>query len=105
MFFKRLVDIKSIKVKLKIFPKTNKEKYLVTNGCIKFVDSYRFISSSLDKLDKNLEKDHFVILKKSFPDIWQYLKERLAYPYDYVYRTDDCKKPVDNLKKEDFFSK
>ena len=46
-----------------------------------------------------------MILKKAFPDIWQYLKERLAYPYEVFNSIDDCKKPVDNLKKEDFFSK
>ena len=31
--------------------------------------------------------------------------EKLAYPYEYFNSIDDYKKPVDNLKTEDFFSK
>ena len=33
------------------------------------------------------------------------LKKKLAYPYEYFNSTDDYKKPVYNLKKEDFFRK
>ena len=29
----------------------------------------------------------------------------MAYPYEYFNNIDDYQKPVDNLKKEDFFSK
>ena len=32
-------------------------------------------------------------------------KKKLAYPYEYFNSNDDFKKPVDKLKKEDFFSK
>ena len=38
----------------------------VTFGCIRFIDSYRFLSDSLDKLVKNLDMDDFKILKKNF---------------------------------------
>ena len=105
MFFKRLVDLKKDKVKFKIIPKTNEEYIAVKNGCIRFIDSYRFLSESLDKLVKNLDEDDFKILKKEFPDKWQYLNKKLAYPYEYFNSIDDYKKPVDNLEKEDFFSK
>ena len=44
-------------------------------------------------------------MKKEFPDKWQYLNKKLAYPYEYFNSIDDYKKPVDNLKKEDYFSK
>ena len=44
-------------------------------------------------------------MKKEFPDKWQYLNKKLAYPYEYFNSIDDYQKPVDNLKKEDFFSK
>ena len=63
-FFKKLVDLKKDKVKLKFIPKTNEEYISVTYGCIRFIDSYRFQSSSLDKLVKNLDVDVFKILKK-----------------------------------------
>ena len=54
---------------------------------------------------KNLDEDEFKFLKKEFPDKWQYLNKKLAYPYEYFNSIDDYQKPVDNLKKEDFFSK
>ena len=59
----------------------------------------------MDKLVKNLDEDDFKILKKEFPDKWQYLNKKLAYPYEYFNSIDDYKKPVNNLKKEDFFSR
>ena len=54
MFFKKLVDKKNEKVKFDIIPKTNEEYISVTYGCIRFIDSYRFQSSSLDSLVKTL---------------------------------------------------
>ena len=105
MFFKKLVDLKKEKVKFEIIPKTNEEYISVRYGCIRFIDSYRFLSESLDKLVKNLNEDDFKILKKEFPDKWQYLNRKLAYPYENFNSIDDYKKPVDILEKEDFFSK
>ena len=45
------------------------------------------------------------ILKTGFPNKWKYLTKKLAYPYEYFNSIDDYQKPVDNLKKEDFFNK
>ena len=45
------------------------------------------------------------ILKTVFPDNWKFLTKKLAYPYEYFGNINDYQKPVDNLKKEDFFSK
>ena len=45
------------------------------------------------------------ILKTEFPDKWKILTKKLPYPYEYFNNIDDYQKPVDNLKKEDFFSK
>ena len=105
MFFKKLVDFKKDRVKFKIIPKTNEEYIAVKYGCIRFIDSYRFLSESLDKLVKNLDEDGFNFLKKEFPDKWQYFNKKLAYPYEFFNSIDDYKKAVDNLKKEDFSSK
>ena len=178
MFFKKLVDKKRDKVDFEIIPKTNEEYISVTYGCIRFIDSYRFLSSSLDKLVNNLvdnsnkklkdlkeeifdndeildivnkieeedlrkkyldenrnleEEDRTIkdlkknypdeinkleeallnymgendlkILKTGFPDKWRYLSKKLAYPYEFFNSIDDYQKPVDNIKKEDFFSK
>ena len=42
------------KVKIDIIPKTNEELISVTYGCIRFFDSYRFLSSGLYSLVKTL---------------------------------------------------
>ena len=105
MFFKGLVDLKIDKVEFKIIPKTIEEYFVVKYGCVRFFDSYRFLSSSLDQLVQNLDEDDFKILNKEFPDKCQYLKKKLAYPYEYFNKIDDYKKPASNFKKEDFFSK
>ena len=105
MFFKKLVDLKKDKVEFEIIPKTNEEYISVRYGCIRFIDTYRFLSESLDKLVKSLDEDVFKILKKEFPDKWQHLNKKLAYPYQYFNSIDDYEKPVNDLKKEDFFSK
>ena len=105
MFFKKLFDMKNNKVNFDIIPKTNEEYISVTYGSIRFIDSYRFLSSGLDSLVKNLDEDDFKILKKEFPDNWQYLNKILAYPYEYFNSIDDYKKPIHNLENKDFFSK
>ncbi len=173
MFFKKLVDKKKDKVDFDIIPKTNEEYISVTYGCIRFIDSYRFLSSGLDSLVKtlvdnshktlkNFKKENFdsdeiinivskieknyseeifnldeddrtigklkeyypeeieklekvfldymgendlKILKDGFPDKWKYLTKKFAYPYEYFNSSDDYQKPVNDLKKEDFFSK
>ena len=59
----------------------------------------------LEELVKNLDNDDFNFLKKEFPDKWQFLHKKTSYPNDYFNYLDDYKQPVDNLNKEDFFSK
>ena len=54
LFFENLVDKKNDKVEFDNIPRTNEEYISVTYGCIKFIDSYRFLSSSLDSLVKTL---------------------------------------------------
>ena len=162
MFFKKLVNKKNNKVKFDIIAKTNEEYILVIYGCIRFIDSYRLLSSGLDSLVdtlvdnsnktlKNLKEEivdndeilniineiieddktikdfkkyypeeiknseealldymgenDLKILKTGFPDKWKFLSKKLAYPYENFNSIDDYQKPVNNLKKEDFFSK
>ena len=76
----------------------------ISNGCIRFIDRYRFSTSSLDELVNNLDEDDFKILKKEFPDKWMYLNKKLAYTYEHFNSNKCCQNSVDNVKKEDFFS-
>ena len=70
IFFKKLVDKKNDKVKFEIIPKTNEEYISVTYGCLRFIDSYRFLSSGLDSLVRTL-------LDKS-DKTWKNLKEEIV---------------------------
>ena len=81
MFFKRLVDFRKNKVKFKIIPKTNEEYIAVKKGCIGFIDSYRFLSNSLDNLVKNSDEDEFKNLKKGSPDKWQFLSKKISISF------------------------
>ena len=51
-----------------------------------------------------MRENDLKILKTGFPDKWKYLTKKLAYPYEFFNCIEDYQKPVDNLKKEDFFS-
>ena len=48
------MDKKNDRVKFDIIPNTNEENISVTNGVIKFIDSYRCLSRSLGSLVKSL---------------------------------------------------
>ena len=77
-----------------------------------------------DKTNKDLKKDYpnetknleealldymgendFKVSKTGFPDKWKHLFKKLAYPYEVFNCIEVYQKPIDNLKKEDFFSK
>ena len=81
-------------MKYKITPKTNEEYISLTYGCKSFLDSNRFLSLGLDELANNLDKDDFKILKKQFPDKWQFLNEKLSHPFEYFNSIDDYTNPL-----------
>ena len=50
-----------------------------------FIDSMQFVSSSLDKLDKNLSDEDFKYLVEEFGfENLELSKQKGAYPYEYV---------------------
>ena len=51
-FFKKLMDKKNGKVNFDNIPETNEDYISVTYGCIRFIDSFRFLLSSLSSLVK-----------------------------------------------------
>ena len=105
MFIKKLVGRKNDEVEFEVIPKTNEDYISVTFGFIRFIDSHRFLSMSLDGLVRNSNEEDFEMLKKESLDKWQYSNKNLAYRYEHFNKIDDFKKPVDNLKKENFFTK
>ena len=63
LFFKKLVDKNNDKVGFDVIPKINEEYISVTYGCIRFIDSYRFLSNVLDSLVKTLVDNSHKTLK------------------------------------------
>ena len=52
---------------------------------LRFIDSFKFLSSSLDKLSKNLKPSQFKELSKYFPkEYLDLITKKLAYPYEYM---------------------
>ena len=78
LFFKRLIQNKLAENKIDKILRTNEECKSVTYGCLRFIDIYMFLSSSLDSLVKTVKNDNFQILKTEFPDKWESLSRNLA---------------------------
>ena len=76
------------------------ENYVsVQVGCLRFLDSYRFLSSGLDKLVRSIHK--FPIMdSNNFED--EIFKKKLAYPYEHL-TNNNFQEPL-NLTKEVFWS-
>ena len=97
MFFNELINSMPDKFNMKIIPKNNEEYMSLTYGCIKFLDSIRFLTASMEKLTESLKDVDYIHLKKYFPDHWILLKNKLAYPYEFYKTLEDYEKPVDIL--------
>ena len=84
----------------------NAEKYMAFYiSKLSFIDSFQFMSSSLDKLAGNLEDRDFIYTKDYFTDPVQFnlMKRKGVYPYDYM---DSFSKFNDRElpQREDFYS-
>ena len=83
----------------KTIPKSMENYVSIQVGCLRFLDSYRFLSSSLDKLVKSL--DSLPIMDENgFKD--KLFKKKLAYLYEYL-NLDNFQEPL-NPTKEDYWS-
>ena len=71
---------------------------------IRFLDSYKFLQSSLGNLVSNLSDDDFINTRREFKSNISYLTRKGVYPYDYISSLDKlsetCLPP-----KEEFYSK
>ena len=73
-------------------------------GELTFLDSFRFMPSSLDKLSKNLQRDQFINLKKYFGNEKKFdvVRRKGVFPYDYVDGLEKLKE--EKLQKRHFTS-
>ena len=79
-------DLNKFDVKISVIP-NGLEKYMAffLGKNIVFIDSMQFMNSSLDKLVKNLVDDDFKYLVKEFGhEYLEILKQKGAYPYEYM---------------------
>ena len=83
----------------KIIPKSMENYVSVEVGCLRFLDSYRFLSTNLDKLVKSINT--FPIMDENGLDD-ELFKKKLAYPYEY-FTHNNFQEPL-NLSPEDFWS-
>ena len=84
----------------------NMEKYMafMLGKHLLFLDSFQFMSSSLDNLTKNLPDDAFIFTQQEFiNEQFNLMKQKGTYPYDYMdsfQKFNDTHLPI----KKDFFS-
>ena len=86
---------------------SNFEKYIGfrLGNHLTFIDSFSFMSQSLDRLSSNLSDNAFFYSKKAFPndDQFRLIKRKGVYPYDYMdsfQRFSEKSLPA----REDFYS-
>ena len=63
------------------------EKYMSfsINNNLSFIDSFQFLSSSLDSLVINSDKDDFKYLSQEFDNnVLDLVKQKGFYPYEYI---------------------
>ena len=104
IIFEKLVNMAS-KKKYKInendiIAKSSENCISVKIGCLKFLDSYRFLDASLDKLSLTLTS--FPSLDKNGMEN-DLFKRKLGYPYEKVKTIESFYKPL-KLGREDYFS-
>jgi len=83
----------------------NFEKYMSfrLGRHLQFIDSFQFLSQSLDKLSSNLPEHRFIYTGEEIDGDLDLMKKKGVYPYDYMdgfSRFDETSLP----KREDFYS-
>lgn len=93
--------------KLRCIP-NNRERYLsVSSDSLRFIDSFQFMSSSLDRLVSNLSDEgihKFNYLRSEFKENASLLCRKGVFPYDYVESekqlNDTCLPPIEKFYSE-----
>ena len=81
------------------------KKYMsfTINNKLSFIDNFKFLSSSLDSLVRNLSKDDFMYLSQEFDNNeLDAVKQKRFYPYEYMSNFKKFKEELPS--KEKFYS-
>ena len=97
-------ELGKFSLKINVIP-NGLEKYMSfsINDKLSFIDSFRFLSSSLDSLVKNIAKDDFKYLSQEFDNnVLDLVKQKGFYPYEYMRDFQKFKEQLPS--KEKFYS-
>ena len=104
LIFEKLINMateKNIKINENDIIAKSSENYIsVKIGCLKFLDSYRFLDASLDKLSMTLSSFPSLDANGMEDDLF---KRKLAYPYEKGKTIESYYKSL-KLGREDYFS-
>ena len=104
LLFEKLINMatkKNIKINENDIIAKSSENYISLKiGCIKFLDSHRFLDASLDKLSLTLTSFPYLDKNGMEDDLF---KRKLAYPYEKGNTIESYYKPL-KLGREDYFS-
>ena len=99
IFEELLTSAYNLKLPINIIPKSKENYVSVQVGCLRFLDSYRFLSSSLQKLITSINDFPYMQIEGLTDDLF---KKKLAYPYE-KFDLNNLHEPL-NLTKEDYWS-
>ena len=72
----------------------------IVNNKLSFIDSFQFLSSSLDSLVKNLNKDDYKYFSQEFDNnALDLVKRKVFYPYEYMSDFEKFKEELPGKKK------
>ena len=97
-------DLGKYHIQITVIPNTL-EKYMsfTINNKLSFINSFQFLSSSLDSLVKKLNKDDFMCLSQEFDNnALDLFKKKGFYPFEYMTDFEKFKEKL--LSKEKFYS-
>ena len=103
IFFKSLFHYENVK-EVNILPDNEESYKCFTIGRLHFLDSFKFMSSSLDTLIKNIPDDNKIFIKSlsKTEDEFNYMNKKGYFPYEWLDSIDKLKLPITELKKEHF---
>ena len=103
IFFKSLYQYAEIK-EINILPDNEENYKCFSIGRLHFLDSFKFMSSSLDNLIKNIPDDKKIFLKSlsNNDKEFEYMNRKGYFPYEWFDDISKLKLPITELKKEYF---
>ena len=90
-------ELGKFNLKINVIP-NGLEKYMSSSihNELSFIDSFQFLSSSLDSLVKNLNKDDFKYLSEEFDNnnVLDLVKQKRYYPYENISNSEKFKEEI-----------